>query len=86
MTPLRCDWWEHGACVSLLSVHDGKILKHLVRRYAFSSGEFYEDLLQLGHVGLMKATNTTGGNLTPTSVYADRDFFCKMAAFERCQN
>jgi len=32
-------------------------LKHLVRRYASSSGEFYKDLLQLGYVGLMKAFN-----------------------------
>ena len=33
----------------------GKILNHLVRRYADSSGEAYEDLLQVGYVGLIKA-------------------------------
>jgi RNA polymerase sigma-B factor len=40
----------------LLEMH-GKILNHLVRRYADSSasGEAYEDLLQVGYVGLMKA-------------------------------
>jgi RNA polymerase sigma-B factor len=34
-----------------------KILNHLVRRYASSSDESYEDLLQVGYVGLMKAIN-----------------------------
>jgi RNA polymerase sigma-B factor len=34
-----------------------KILNHLVRRYASSSDEPYEDLLQVGYVGLMKAVN-----------------------------
>jgi RNA polymerase sigma-B factor len=38
----------------ILDMH-GKILNHLVRRYADSSGETYEDLLQVGYVGLMKA-------------------------------
>ena len=38
----------------LLAMH-GKILNHLVRRYADSSGEAYEDLLQVGYVGLIKA-------------------------------
>lgn len=33
----------------------GKLLNHLVRRYAGSSGETYEDLLQVGYVGLIKA-------------------------------
>src|SRR5215203_3583711 len=34
-----------------------KILNHLVRRYASCSDEPYEDLLQVGYVGLMKAVN-----------------------------
>jgi RNA polymerase sigma-B factor len=38
----------------LLEMH-GKILNHLVRRCADSSGEAYEDLLQVGYVGLIKA-------------------------------
>jgi len=38
----------------ILDMH-GKILNHLVRRYAESSGETYDDLLQVGRVGLMKA-------------------------------
>jgi RNA polymerase sigma-B factor len=38
----------------ILSLHGG-ILGHLVRRYAGRSGETYEDLLQVGYVGLMKA-------------------------------
>jgi RNA polymerase sigma-B factor len=32
-----------------------KILNHLVRRYASSSDESYEELLQVGYVGMMKA-------------------------------
>jgi len=35
----------------------GRILNHVVRRYAGSSGEPYEDLLQVGYVGLVKAVN-----------------------------
>src|ERR687897_824559 len=35
-----------------------KILNHIVRRYASSSDESYEDLLQVGYVGLMKAVNS----------------------------
>src|SRR5215208_4235921 len=34
-----------------------KILNHIVRRYASSSEESYEDLLQVGYVGMMKAIN-----------------------------
>src|SRR5919106_1801287 len=34
-----------------------KILNHIVRRYASSSDECYEDLLQVGYVGMMKAIN-----------------------------
>ena len=36
---------------------NAKILNSVVRRYAASSGEPYEDLLQVGYVGLMKAVN-----------------------------
>jgi RNA polymerase sigma-B factor len=34
-----------------------KILNHIVRRYSSSSDESYEDLLQVGYVGMMKAIN-----------------------------
>src|ERR671921_10122 len=34
-----------------------KILNHIVRRYTLSSDESYEDLLQVGYVGMMKAVN-----------------------------
>jgi RNA polymerase sigma-B factor len=34
-----------------------KILNHIVRRYTSSSDESYEDLLQVGFVGMMKAVN-----------------------------
>src|SRR5918993_3920545 len=34
-----------------------KILNHIVRRYVSSSDESYEDLLQVGYVGMMKAIN-----------------------------
>src|SRR5215216_4807179 len=34
-----------------------KILNHIVRRYSSSSEESYEDLLQVGYVGMMKAIN-----------------------------
>jgi RNA polymerase sigma-B factor len=34
-----------------------KILNYIVRRYASSSDEPYEDLLQVGYVGMMKAVN-----------------------------
>jgi RNA polymerase sigma-B factor len=34
-----------------------KILNHIVRRYSSSSNESYEDLLQVGYVGMMKAVN-----------------------------
>jgi len=37
-----------------------KILNHIVRRYASSSDESYEDLLQVGYVGMMKAVNGYG--------------------------
>src|SRR5215208_6079281 len=34
---------------------NGKILNHIVGKYASSSNESYEDLLQVGYVGMMKA-------------------------------
>ncbi len=34
-----------------------KILNHIVQRYVSSSNESYEDLLQVGYVGMMKAVN-----------------------------
>ena len=34
-----------------------KILNHIVRKYASTSDESYEDLLQVGYVGMMKAVN-----------------------------
>ncbi len=45
---------DRRAIEDILSVH-GKLLNHLVRRYANSSPETYEDLLQVGYVGLLKA-------------------------------
>jgi RNA polymerase sigma-B factor len=47
---------DRRAIEDILALH-GKLLNHLVRRYAGSSGESYEDLLQVGYVGLMKAVN-----------------------------
>src|SRR5918998_4854404 len=35
-----------------------KILNHIVGKYASSSDESYEDLLQVGYVGMMKAINS----------------------------
>jgi RNA polymerase sigma-B factor len=45
---------DHRSAGRILEMH-GKILGHLVRRYTGSSGETYEDLLQVGRVGLLKA-------------------------------
>lgn len=47
---------DRRAVEKLFSMH-GRILNHIVRRYAGSSGEPYEDLLQVGYVGLIKAVN-----------------------------
>ncbi len=47
---------DRRAVERVLDLH-GKILNNLVRRYAGRSGESYEDLLQVGYVGLMKAIN-----------------------------
>jgi RNA polymerase sigma-B factor len=50
---------EHGdrRAVEQILPLNVKILNHLVRRYASSSDEPYEDLCQVGYVGLMKAVN-----------------------------
>src|SRR5215208_5694489 len=47
---------DRRAVEQLLSMNV-KILNHLARRYAASSDEPYEDLLQVGYVGMMKAVN-----------------------------
>ena len=50
------DRGDRRAAERLFTMHD-KILTHLVRRYAGRSGESYDDLRQVGCVGLMKAIN-----------------------------
>jgi RNA polymerase sigma-B factor len=45
---------DRRAIERILKLH-GKILNCVVRRHAVSSGEPYEDLLQVGYVGLIKA-------------------------------
>src|ERR687896_1884840 len=47
---------DQRAFERILTLHD-KLLKSIVRRYAATSGEPYEDLLQVGYVGLIKAVN-----------------------------
>ncbi len=47
---------DQRAFERILALHD-KLLNSIVRRYAASSGEPYEDLLQVGYVGLIKAVN-----------------------------
>ncbi len=47
-----------GRALERLFAMHGPLLKSIVRRYRYSSGEPYEDLLQVGHVGLMKAVNS----------------------------
>lgn len=47
---------DRRAIERIFELH-GKILNHIVRRYSGSSGEPYEDLLQVGYVGLVKAVN-----------------------------
>ena len=49
------DRGDRRAIEHILALH-GKLLNHLVRRYTGSS-ESYEDLLQVGYVGLIKAVN-----------------------------
>src|SRR3954467_5414615 len=50
------DRGDRLAIERLLSMH-AKLLNHLVGRYAACSEEPYEDLLQVGYVGLMKAVD-----------------------------
>src|SRR5215213_9402171 len=45
---------DRRAVEQIVSIN-AKILNHIVRRYASASDESYEDLLQVGYVGLMKA-------------------------------
>src|SRR5215204_5728224 len=47
---------DRRAVEQLLSMNV-KILNHLARKYAATSDEPYEDLLQVGYVGMMKAVN-----------------------------
>ncbi len=47
---------DRRAVEQIFAIH-GKILNHIVRRYSGSSGETYDDLLQVGYVGLIKAVN-----------------------------
>jgi RNA polymerase sigma-B factor len=47
---------DRGAIERIIALHT-KILNSIVGRYAASSGEPYEDLLQVGYVGLIKAVN-----------------------------
>src|SRR5215204_2872257 len=47
---------DRKAVERILSLHV-RILNHVVGRYASSSDESYEDLLQVGYVGMMKAVN-----------------------------
>ena len=47
---------DRRAVERIFAMH-GRILNHIVRRYSNSSGEPYEDLLQVGYMGLIKAVN-----------------------------
>jgi RNA polymerase sigma-B factor len=47
---------DRRAVEQILSMN-AKILNHIVGKYASSSNESYEDLLQVGYVGMMKAIN-----------------------------
>ena len=47
---------DQRAFERILALHD-KLLNNIVRRYAASCGEPYEDLVQVGYVGLIKAVN-----------------------------
>jgi RNA polymerase sigma-B factor len=47
---------DRRAIERIFSMH-AKILNHIVRRYSQISGEPYEDLLQVGYIGLIKAVN-----------------------------
>jgi len=66
------DRGDRRAIERILSLN-AKILKSLVRRYANCSGEPYEDLLQVGYLGLIKAVNgynTTSGAKFSSYAYA----------------
>ncbi len=54
MIEIYRDRGDRRAIERILTMH-GKILNCIVRRHAVSSGEPYEDLLQVGYVGLIKA-------------------------------
>src|SRR5919199_978436 len=47
---------DRRAIERIIALH-GKLMNSIVGRYASSSGEPYDDLLQVGYVGLMKAVN-----------------------------
>ena len=47
---------DRRAIERIIALH-GKLMNSIVGRYASSSGEPYEDLLQVGYVGLVKAVN-----------------------------
>ncbi len=47
---------DRRAVERIFAMH-GRILNHIVRRYSSTSGEPYEDLSQVGYVGLLKAVN-----------------------------
>src|SRR5215210_329265 len=47
---------DRRAVERIFSMH-GRILNHIVRRYSGHSREPYEDLMQVGYVGLIKAVN-----------------------------
>jgi RNA polymerase sigma-B factor len=59
---------DRRAIERLIALHH-RMLNSIARRYAASSGEPYEDLLQVGYVGLMKAVNgyETGSKATFSS-------------------
>ena len=52
---------DRRALERILDGH-GRLLSHIVRRYSRSSGETYEDLLQVGYVGLLKAVRSYESN------------------------
>src|SRR5918999_6051899 len=47
---------DRRAIERIIALH-ARLLNSIVGRYAASSGEPYEDLLQVGYVGLIKAVN-----------------------------
>lgn len=58
---------DRRALERIFALH-GRLLNHVVRRYAGTSGEPYEDLLQAGYVGLVKAVG--GYDLDSTSRFS----------------